>query len=667
MSRKNQQTAQPKIVHKEFKIKEAIGKDGLTAEEVMTLIGWEEQPENVEWPEGRFNADVSSCFPRKVNMKYNRVNRPFYPGVMKNLAQEQLNKRWAGPNGLGGTCNGDTIVISEYGNFLEGQHRAIALIYAEYCRKGLIEPGKAAHWKEIWPEPIKIDTILVYGVSETDALFRTLNTGKPATFGDTQYRAEWLREYGAEDRKKLSRAASYAVKLLWDRTGAGENSYEERKTLSSMNDFLERHPRLREVVLHLYKENENNAITKYIPLGYASALFYMMAACNTDSVAYHAARRKGEASEEIMDLSQWDKAHAFWVAWTSGVKEFAALRNAKRPIGGTRDARGIEKDRVMGSMWKREIDGEVVQPRSSLAEQIACICNAWRAFKDGRNPTEANLRLDYLAIDADDGIIENYKLNDATAPIFGGIDRGEDIAKAEAEEAEKAKEEIEAERENEQGGKPVEDETPDQEKARRLKIIKDAAERAAQKKLDEAAAAAKGRKPGRQVGEVKSEGEVEYDADGKPPAPAFKPKANGKLSEKAQKHLAGIASLKDAHDGAIILFNDGDGYIRAWDKDAEALADTLGLDKEAHPLGLFRVGFTEDELDSSVDTLLAAGFRVCMAEKGQSGAVVVRELFGSEGPPVPVTDDEPAEEEEEKPAPKGKGKGKKTAKAGGKK
>ena len=155
-------------------------------------------------------------------------------------------------------------------------------------------------------------------------------------------------------------------------------------------DFINNHPRLLECVKHIYEENgSENSIGKFISIGNASGLMYLMAACNTDPVEYLKADVK---DDDALDWSRWDKANEFWVLVAQNSKAISPLR------------------KKLGQM----LDTDSV----SMAERCALIIKAWNCFENNDSITESELELEYFVNDND---IRSL----AEQPVIGGIDFAE--------------------------------------------------------------------------------------------------------------------------------------------------------------------------------------------------------------------------------------------------
>lgn len=335
--------------------------DALTCQQARDFLGWQESDDPVE---GHV-PELHGLFGKYIRMENNNRNRPIMPGWVKSLAQEHLNRQWR--------FNGESISIGQTGIVLSGQHRFISLLLAESIRQGATTFGgnQAPHWRKLWGDPITMETIVVLGIPEDDDVFKTLNQGKPGTTAHILYRSEYMKRFKAPERKAAARITQYALKLLWERTGAGGvGSFTPRLTPSEAIDFLSRHPKVMEAVETIFIEDKEDktrgkpagSITTYISPGYASALLYMMAACETDGEAYrnHDPRGEGTSRKPYILFTMWDKAVEYWVGLCKGKKDdaFQGLRDALGTILGKP---GVHVDEIVATLikgWNRYAVGD---------------------------------------------------------------------------------------------------------------------------------------------------------------------------------------------------------------------------------------------------------------------------------------------------------------------
>lgn len=344
------------------------GDQAMTVENAKDYLGYEEETDDV-----KFGPDFLITAPngRKVRTKNNTKNRPIDERWTTTLAYEHLRKKWR--------VNGETIVIGKTGEVISGQHRLLSLIFAEQLRE--TDP-------ETWGETeVTMECVVVVGVDEADDTVNTLDTGKARTLSDVLYRCELFSPLKPKDRQKVAGASDYAIRLLWERTGAKEDAYAPTRTHSESMDFLYRHKKLVDCVRHLVEEESDGSISTYLRIGTASGLCYLMAACETDPTKY-----KKNPCEEVVNLKHMDKAQEFFVALAGGANDVKALRDAIRE--------------------KSDPDTGLII--ASLGERISFFVKAWNQFLTAGKVTPAQIKLQYRQ--EDDLLVLDER------PTVGGID-----------------------------------------------------------------------------------------------------------------------------------------------------------------------------------------------------------------------------------------------------
>jgi len=348
----------------------------LTAEEAKSLLGWHEEDDTK-----KFGADflLEDFNKKKVRCFHNSNNRPFDKSLSKCWASEILRGHWK--------LNGETIIIGKYGSVESGQHRLAAVVLAdqEYANN----PDDYPFWKEKGTAPT-LNCLLVFGIEEDDATVNTLDTGKPRSLADVLFRSEYLKKIDKQHRNKASKAAAYAIKFLGHRTGAFKDAFSPKQTHADSLDLLDRHMKLLKCVEHIYTENgDEGRLSKFLSVGYAAALCYMMS-CSASSLDKYT--KADNPTEKLLTWDLWDDAEKFWTMLAAGAKELQHVREAIASLtadGGT----------------------------ASVNESIAIIVKAWNAITTNGKIKPSDLELVY---DTDD---DGFKTL-AETPTVGGIDIG---------------------------------------------------------------------------------------------------------------------------------------------------------------------------------------------------------------------------------------------------
>jgi hypothetical protein len=377
----------PKIEAREVKYPElvafwAVGENALTPIQAMGLMGWSPEGGDEKYGEDYFLKDMNGV---KVRCLNNLRNRPFDEGRALAYAQDMLNGNWE--------CNGEAMIVGEYGSVISLQHRGVGLILASQ----MVENDETGRWRKRWPKGISIETLIVYGVKETTAVIRTVDNVKSRSFADVLYTEGWFKKVGDNSRALACRIADVAVKQLWARTGAKVDIYSPIRTHSEALDFMTRHPTLEKIIIRLMGENQRNALGKYVRIGQASALMYLMAASGTTPGGVKKYRDAQTPRERMLDLELFEMAANFWAILIGPDPSFQPLR----------EALARQADPITGAP-------------GSLIVTTALIAKAWGLYRAKKDFTDANLELETRA--DTNGI---SRLIDP--PTFGGIDVGDNI------------------------------------------------------------------------------------------------------------------------------------------------------------------------------------------------------------------------------------------------
>jgi len=397
----------------------------ITCETMKALIGWETEPDyklrrskeagwhldsagNLFDPAGQpHEADwlLTDENDEKVICSHNGHNRELSERTARAYAQDILTKNWAGPSAMPGeTVNGETIIVSRTGEVISGQHRAVGLILA--CQIWAKQKNK--HVKT-WPQEPVMDSLIVFGVSDSPRIVRTLDNVKTRSLADTIFTSDDFKDMDLDRRMRgeISRMLDAAIDFLWKRTEAhdtwgkgavkGENGYKTAQTHSASLTFRDRHKRIDKAVRHLFDLNKGRAISLlHLSAGQSAAMLYLMGSGESDIDEY---RNGNPPTEKHLDWSSWDKACQFWTD----------LAESRRGDNGK--AEGPLKALVQALY-------ELVRDRDGpAAEKTALVIKAWHAYREG-------------VVEQDDLELEYAQSPDGSKRLidggdFGGIDCGD--------------------------------------------------------------------------------------------------------------------------------------------------------------------------------------------------------------------------------------------------
>jgi hypothetical protein len=341
----------------------------LSAQDAKDLLGWD--GDNVTDK----NCTGTDSNGKKFRCHNNAKNRQFDRSLSKTWESEILQGHWK--------LNGETIIIGKCGTVHSGQHRLIGLVLA--VQEWLKDPAKWPEWKT---EPT-LETIIVFGIEESDDVVNTIDTGKPRSLADVIYRSDYFSNMDSSARSKIAKSVAYALKMFGHRTGAWTDAFSPRRTHGDSLDLLGRHPKLLESAKHVFDEDgDEGQISQHIGTGYATALHYLMS-CSTSNPAEY--REAASPEESLLDFANQDKADDFIVLIANPAKECAAIRQA------------------VGDLKNGDID--------SVPARCAIVVNAWNCFVSGKPITVKSIMPEF--VEDDDG---NKAL--AETVTVGGIDAG---------------------------------------------------------------------------------------------------------------------------------------------------------------------------------------------------------------------------------------------------
>lgn len=317
---------------------------------------------------------------------HNCRNRPFDLGHSKKLAQDILNRNWAGPLTMPGeTVNGETIIIGRTGQVESGQHRLVALILASQ-----IWIKQKLKWESKWPTEPVLESLIVQGVSESPNVLRTLDNVKPRTLSDVFYTSDLFLTLTPIERKECSRMLDRAVDFLWTRTGASKKSYQ---THSESLGFVERHPKVLQCLRHLFDENKDRVISNLrLSAGQCAGILYLQGSSASDGDEY---RAMDVPTEKKLNWDNWDKALEFWVR--------VGKDATASPVGPITESLAMLVDPEEGTQGR-------------TIEKHAILAKAWHLFLVGDPITVERLELETEVKDGKNKLVE--------FPDFGGIDLG---------------------------------------------------------------------------------------------------------------------------------------------------------------------------------------------------------------------------------------------------
>jgi hypothetical protein len=367
------------------------GESKLTAEQAKKLLGWATEADGEDWGSEYHLKDAAG---RKVRCHNNWVNRPIRYNQVVRYCQDILRGNWI--------LNGETIIIGKSGRIMNGQHRLVGLILADYLQTK--NPKEYPNLKS----PVGIETIVVTGVEESDEVFVTIDNGLARSLADVIYLSPYFAKSSMAERKKLSSMASHAIRLLWTRTGIKFGKTSPQQTHTESVDFLDNHPTLLYCFRFVLDEEKSSkgGLSKAITLGYCSAIMYLMIVSGSEQ-ADHEDENTKVISEAGLDKSRQELAETF-------IRDLAA-----------RTAKFEDVWQVIADVQTKTDDPDDFFGIGGTAdERLGILAKAWQKFVAGEEMAIEDLRLTYLVNKSGKKVL-------AECPLFGGIDLGDDVPTSE--------------------------------------------------------------------------------------------------------------------------------------------------------------------------------------------------------------------------------------------
>jgi hypothetical protein len=176
-------------------------------------------------------------------------------------------------------------------------------------------------------------------------------------------------KYKKGERSKLTKLVDLCVRTLWDRTGAGEDTWTPHRTHSEALEFIRRHEKLKRCVKHIYDINKRSKnsdgellpepVGRYVGPGTAAALCYLMACSFTKSP----------------DETYWSEEARLR---SEKKLDFSAMEAATQFFG---DLAGGKYDKELRAVFAHisALDAEV---ELSPVHKVAAVCKLWPFVRD---------------------------------------------------------------------------------------------------------------------------------------------------------------------------------------------------------------------------------------------------------------------------------------------
>jgi len=293
----------------------------------------------------------------KEYLKANVANRYYKPAIAKRYSEDQIRKEWKQTL--------EALILDADGKGVSLQHRLEGLIYAEKLRAK--EPD---YYKEKygWDDSgVTMPAVVSFGADPTGNDYH--DRGQIRSGGDVFFRRGEFSDLKKADQNKLTKDLAIAARLCWLRLGQMKVSDAPHFPHSEMLNFLNNHPRLRDMVLYVHNEDggKNKRIVKYLrSRGYLAALSYLFGISDTDKENY-------PENPDDLNYDKWEKAEEFVTEFASGISDDETNPNHQL------------RQWLVGEMSKEK--------KSSRDTKINMIIKTWKAFVAGESIETKQMKL----------------------------------------------------------------------------------------------------------------------------------------------------------------------------------------------------------------------------------------------------------------------------------
>lgn len=241
----------------------------------------------------------------KELLESNQTNRPKTKGNIKRYKRKMIDHMW--------WFNTDCLEVDSDGHVVSGQHRLIAYVEAMDKYTEAVEAEDIDETDEFPNGPPLFPCVVAVGTDPRSADSRDI--GKPRNGGDVFYRNGEFSEFEKDStRKKLCKALSAAVRLIWIRSRGGLVKDAPKFEIEDQVRFLEEHPRIREMVSHVVEEDgtgqDGKQISSLVSLGYMAGFAYLLATSKTERTSI---------TDYDVNYDLWDSATDFVGMFANGL------------------------------------------------------------------------------------------------------------------------------------------------------------------------------------------------------------------------------------------------------------------------------------------------------------------------------------------------------------
>lgn len=315
----------------------------ITAEDAMYFLG-------IEAP------SKGKTVPRPDEGLRNLTNRPYSVGAAKQIAAAILDGEYE--------FTGESMIFSNQGITLDGQHRLGGLLWATHWWQRALDNGTLDEVYPTWADrkPF-IEVLLVLGPQGAGQVRNKINTGRSRSTADVIYQDyRFGPDFKQKDRIALAKIVAPASRLVWGRINGKLIRNTPKMDQREAMTFVHHHPgipALCEFVYALDREPDNiGCVGRLIPPSVLAGMGYLMAVARTPPGL-------GQANTVDLDFSLYSEAKEFIQSLVRGDglqagSPILLLRNALLAAK-TKSSGKRARDARIGLLvmaWNRWIDGQ---------------------------------------------------------------------------------------------------------------------------------------------------------------------------------------------------------------------------------------------------------------------------------------------------------------------
>lgn len=282
-------------------------------------------------------------------LRANNTNRPYRKGISQRYAEDIIRKEWKRTL--------EPLTFDTTGEGVSLQHRLGGLLLAEKKRAKNPEYFTEAYG---WNDEVTMPVTLAFGADPDGNDLQ--DRGQQRSAKDVLFRRSEFPDIKESDLKRLTADLAVAARLCWLKLGSKKVSDAPHFPHSELISFIEKHPKLKEMVSYVYAEDgkkDKKIVTYLKSRGYLAGLVYLFGISDTPTVG----------DENDWDFSKWDTAQDFISRFAAGVFEdendpILQLREwlTKEMSKDKKPTRDMKVNMII-KVWNAYVAGESLEPK----------------------------------------------------------------------------------------------------------------------------------------------------------------------------------------------------------------------------------------------------------------------------------------------------------------